>query len=94
MKVAINTCHGMFNLSPQAVELYRKKTNLFCCKIDTYFYNDRANKNLIEVIEELGDDADGDFAKLKIVEVPDDVKWHISEYDGIEWVAEDHRTWE
>jgi len=26
--------------------------------------------------------------------VPDDVKWHIAEFDGWEWVAEDHRTWE
>jgi len=24
--------------------------------------------------------------------VPDDVKWHIHEYDGLEHVAEDHRT--
>jgi len=27
------------------------------------------------------------------VEIPDDVKWHIHEYDGLEHVAEDHRTW-
>jgi hypothetical protein len=27
------------------------------------------------------------------VEIPGDVSWHIGEYDGVEWVAEDHRTW-
>jgi hypothetical protein len=49
---------------------------------------------LIQVIEELGELADGRHSKLKIVEIPDDVKWQIDEYDGQEWVAEEHRTWE
>jgi len=63
--------------------------------ISDSFRDDRANKHLIEVIEELGSKAaSGPFAKLKIVEVPDDVKWHIAEFDGWEWVAEDHRKWE
>ena len=31
--------------------------------------------------------------QLTIVDVPDEVKWHIHEYDGLEHVAEDHRTW-
>jgi len=30
---------------------------------------------------------------LKIVEVPDDANWYIAEYDGLEHVAERHRTW-
>lgn len=58
------------------------------------FINNRSDKFLIETIEELGEKAYGSFAKLKIVEVPDDVKWHIADYDGWEWVAENHRTWE
>ena len=48
---------------------------------------------LIEVIEELGDAANGDHAELAIVEIPDDVEWEISEYDGSEHVAEKHRVW-
>ena len=48
---------------------------------------------LIEVIEELGDAANGDCAELAIVEIPDDVEWEISEYDGREHVAEKHRVW-
>lgn len=48
---------------------------------------------LIQVIEELGELADGRHAKLKIVEIPEDVEWQIDEYDGNEWVAEQHRTW-
>lgn len=53
----------------------------------------RDDEALIQTIEALGDKASGDFADLKIVDVPDDVKWHIAEYDGYEHVAEDHRTW-
>lgn len=58
------------------------------------FTDDRANKHLIETIEELGDKANGPFAKLKIIEVPDDVQWHIEEYDGRETIHENHRVWE
>lgn len=48
---------------------------------------------LVQVIKELGKDANGRFASLKVVNVPDDVKWEIDEYDGYEHVAEVHRTW-
>jgi len=54
----------------------------------------RSDPDLIAVIEEMGEKAHGWASELKIVEVPDDVKWHIHEYDGLEHVAEDHRTWE
>lgn len=53
----------------------------------------RADPDLVAVVEELKEEANGSCAELKIVEVPADVKWHIAEYDGNEWVAEDHRTW-
>lgn len=48
---------------------------------------------LIQVVEELGEEANGIAAELKIVEIPDDVEWVIEEYDGKEWVAEKHRIW-
>ena len=53
----------------------------------------RTDNLLIQVIKELGKEADGHCAKLKVVEIPDDIEWEIEEYDGIEWVAEKHRTW-
>ena len=56
-------------------------------------YN-RSDKDLIQVVEELGEKANGDMASISIIEVPDDVKWHIDEYDGVEWIAEDHRCWD
>lgn len=54
---------------------------------------DRADKQLIQVVEEMGDAANGGCAKLKVVEIPDGIKWGIHEYDGTEHVEEEHRTW-
>jgi hypothetical protein len=56
-------------------------------------YDNRADPDLIAVIEEMGQKANSWAADIRIVEVPDDAKWHIHEYDGLEHVAEDHRTW-
>ena len=53
----------------------------------------RDNVNLIAIVKKLGSRADGSCAKLKIVKIPDDVKWVIDEYDGYESVEEDHRSW-
>ena len=50
-------------------------------------------KLLVQVVKEMGKDANGRFASLSIVEIPDDAKWEIDEYDGYEHVAEKHRTW-
>jgi hypothetical protein len=66
---------------------------------DTYYLSDyemtqdRGDTDLIAVIEEMGEKANSWAADIVIVEIPDDVKWHIHEYDGLEHVAEDHRTW-
>jgi hypothetical protein len=48
---------------------------------------------LVQVVEELGKEANGNYAKLEIIEIPDDVDWEIDEYDGMEHIAEKHRTW-
>lgn len=55
---------------------------------------DRDDPLLIQVVEEMGDAADGDYATLAIIEIPDDVEWEIDEYDGKEHIAEKHRTWD
>ena len=59
----------------------------------SYYDIERNNQNLVRVVEELGDDVNGRFSELKVVDIPDDVEWQIDEYDGLEWVAEQHRTW-
>jgi hypothetical protein len=53
----------------------------------------RDHPKLIKVIELMGEAANGDLSRLEIIEVPDGVQWEISDYDGIEHVAEVHRRW-
>lgn len=53
----------------------------------------RTDPDLVQCVEELGDRSWGRNAELKVVEVPDEVSWHIAEHDGREWVAEDHKIW-
>jgi hypothetical protein len=50
-------------------------------------------RNLVRVVEELGEEANGHGAELKIVEIPDDVKWEIEKTDEVEHVSAVHGTW-
>lgn len=89
MKVVINTCYGGYGLSEEAY-------NYLGLEWDGYgfaFSSDRTNPQLVECVEALGEKADGRFARLWVVEVPDDVSWYIDEYDGNESVEEEHRSW-
>ena len=54
---------------------------------------DRDDPALVQTVIELADKAGDWAADLTVVEIPDDVEWVINEYDGNEWVAEEHRTW-
>jgi hypothetical protein len=86
MKVVINSSHSAFQLSVKALKRIQELGgDLSTCS--------RTSPFLVQAVEELGDKANGYYTRLKIVEVPDDVNWTIQEYDGIEWVAEVHRTW-
>ena len=60
---------------------------------ETWTRNSRAHTLIVRVVEELGEEASSDLASLEVVEIPDDVEWEISEYDGNEHIAEKHRTW-
>ena len=93
MKVVINKCHGGFGLSKEAENKYKELAGIS----DTNFYDRsiaRDDEHLIAVVELLGSAADSRYSELKIVDIPEDVDWYIEEYDGLEWVAEKHRTWE
>ena len=90
MKIVINTCYGGFGLSPAAYALYNKLA-------ETVLTNDheleRDDPILVLVVETLGAAANDTYAKLVVVDIPGDAEWHIDEYDGMEHVAENHRTW-
>ena len=55
---------------------------------------DRTDPDLINIIEKMGETANSKYSKLKIVEIPDNVNWRISEYDGQEKIREVARIWE
>ena len=48
---------------------------------------------LVQAVLELGEEAGSWACVPTVVEIPDDVEWDIEEYDGLEWIAEKHRTW-
>jgi hypothetical protein len=92
MKIVINTCYGGFGLSESSLEDYKKRKNI----TDENFYHwdiPRDCPHLVAMVEEGGTDVDGIYSELKVVDVPDDANWYIEEYDGMEHVAERHRTW-
>lgn len=66
-------------------------------RVNDEIFNDRTiardDPILVSVVRELGEAANGRHAELKIVTIPADVLWQIDDYDGWEWVAEQHRTW-
>ena len=90
-KVVINSCFGGFGLSKQAYDELGIPWDGY-----GYDYNadkKRADPQLVAVVEKLGDDANGNHARLRVVDVPDGVNWRIEEYDGREKIAEEHRIW-
>lgn len=77
MKIVVNRCFGGFSLSKEACD----RIGVNC----EGRYIGRTDKRLIEVVEKLGQKANGDFADLEIVEIPDDITdYEIYDYDGRE----------
>jgi hypothetical protein len=108
MKVVINACYGGWGLSTRAVQRYaelkgihlrvRTKTaySEYQREDGTLFSEysiERDDPFLVQVVEELGHEANGFAAELKIVEIPDGVQYIIDDYDGMETIREVHRTW-
>jgi hypothetical protein len=85
-KIVYSSSYGGFGLSHAAEICYRELTgNINNEDFDVYNI-DRADPILVQVVEALGDRANGDFAKLCIAEVPAGTRYHINEYDGYESV--------
>lgn len=87
MKVVI-TRYGGFRLSDRAQALYTELSGkpLPRCV-------ERHDPYLVQVVKELGDEANGRYASLVVVEIPNNLKYVIMDYDGYEHIAEEHRTW-
>lgn len=94
MKIVINKCHGGFGLSDAAYEkMIEWGIPALPADRDGWARENRTHPMIIKAVTELGSAANGDYASLAVVDIPDDVEWQIDEYDGLEWVAESHRTW-
>jgi hypothetical protein len=90
MKIVINREWGGFGLSKTGWKRYHELGG----KKNQYVWNIKRNDPiLVQVVEELGKKANGSYSDLKIVEIPDDVEWYIHDYDGMETVHEEHRSW-
>jgi hypothetical protein len=79
MKIVINKCFGGFSVNDNIVEMLNLES-----RYD--LEDDRTNSKLIELIES-GEDVNGEYSDLVVVEIPDDATdYMINEYDGYETV--------
>lgn len=66
----------------------RKASNKEYKKITLYDRDiPRDDETLLQVVEELGEEANNRYSKLEIIEIPDDVNWTIKECKGDECVS-------
>jgi hypothetical protein len=91
MKVVLNKCYGGFGLSRDAYDHMGIEWDGH--GIYGSGYEDRTDPKLVAAVEALGSKANGSYANLAIVNIPDDIEWFIDDYDGIETLHEMHRSW-
>lgn len=95
MKVVINRCYGGFGLSKKATEYLAERghggaierlTKFSKEKGSWFSFSDvsRTDPLVIEAVEKLGKEANGQCAELEIEEIEFNVEDFIKEYDGFE----------
>lgn len=94
MKVIINRKHGGIAFSDEILAAYRAEVGVEIWANKSW----RTDEVMIRLLGEFGDKASEYYdnwalSRFAVVEIPDDVEWVIQDYDGVEWVAEVHRTW-
>jgi len=95
MKVVINKCQGGFGFSQQALKELESRG--LKGKLNMHYSKDRTlrvDPRVIEVVEEMGPEADGTYANLKVVDIPFDSLegWSIWNEYGVESIHETHRS--
>jgi hypothetical protein len=96
MEMVVNKCYGGYSLSRKAQVLLAERKGMTLVEEDGWLYADldtydliynivpRNDPDLVEVVRELGDEANGECAKLKIVTI--DIGVDLDNRDGIETV--------
>lgn len=89
-KVVINSCYGGFGLSDKAISRLKELGLEFRWEHDI----PRHHPLLVQVVEELEDEASGSYAKLEVVEIYSKL-YQVTEYDGFEGIKTpgDHVDW-
>ena len=82
MKVVYNACFGGFRLSDKAIKEYKRRSKTSDVEIWRIARHDPI---LISIVEELGEEANGDYSDLKVKYIEGN-KYRINEYDGNESV--------
>lgn len=58
-------------------------------------FDERTNKHIIEIFEKKGSNyCSGDYSVLKLIEIPDDIRYEIVDNNGMEVVREISRSWQ
>lgn len=83
-KIVYNQCYGGFRLSDLAREKLAEKKGIHLSDLPYDSGFDRADPDLVAVVEELGEKASTSLSNLKIEEV--EGQYRIVEYDGFETV--------
>lgn len=95
-KIVYNRCFGVFSLSDAGVRRYCELKALhYKLKGKEYFNSHnilRTDPILVQVVEELGEKANGRCADLAIRELPAGTLYRIEEHDGKEsvWTFEEY----
>lgn len=99
IKVVYNACFGGFSLSRKAAERLaelgyeeaataieeQSKQKSFFGEQYSFYDLPRHDSRLVQVVEELGEAASGNFAELKVAKIKG-LRYRIDEYDGNESV--------
>lgn len=82
--IVVNSVHGGYGLSKACIDAYNAECG-------THFEHEweirRDDPVLVSIVERMGSRANGPYADLVILRIPEDVAWEICDYDGKEWVV-------
>ena len=102
-RIVINASFGGFFLTPvlmqrleaQGVETPNKSPYggyQFNQETNEFDYSFRKHPSLVALVEEFKDQEEV-IGDLRVVDIPGDVEWELSNYDGWERIHEKHRSW-
>ncbi len=97
IKILINNCYGGYCISNKAFELYNNKMKIINpdFKNIEHYEIKRHDPVIVSVFEELGDEFNSTYSKVKIQNIPKKYEnsYDIYEYDGLENISIDENKY-